>query len=264
MKLNKSLLRFLSIAFGVAWITEAIIIILEHTVLPVGGVYKGIVMTLVFLGGCLAPFFAAFFTRKNEDKSYTFKSLLKDIFKTEDLLKTLVVLALIMIVQLIVCICTETSNGLPWYMWLPMLILMIPGGGLEEVGWRGYFYPAILKKTNFFVASLVQGILWAVWHFPLWFVQNANQSTFNFPSFFIYCIALSFSLGLLIQITHSTWAAIVLHAWMNTTFGGMYSFNCLTSEPTISLVVISVVEIVICTVISFIYTKRKSSLKLNI
>lgn len=42
-----------------------------------------------------------------------------------------------------------------------------PGGLLEELGWRGYMFPLLVKKlANPLLACVVIGVLWGLWHFP--------------------------------------------------------------------------------------------------
>ena len=63
----------------------------------------------------------------------------------------------------------------PWY-WLAVdavlmfLYVMIGGGGLEEPGWRGFALPQLQRRFNPLVASLILAVIWAFWHWPLfWF-----------------------------------------------------------------------------------------------
>ncbi len=48
---------------------------------------------------------------------------------------------------------------------LIFLLLALPFGPLmEELGWRGYMLPALLKQYNVFKSSLILGFSWALWH----------------------------------------------------------------------------------------------------
>lgn len=38
----------------------------------------------------------------------------------------------------------------------------------EEFGWRGYFLPRLLTGYTPLVASLILGVLWGIWHYPLY------------------------------------------------------------------------------------------------
>lgn len=45
------------------------------------------------------------------------------------------------------------------------LLLALPFGPLmEELGWRGYMLPTLLKKYSVFKSSLILGFCWSLWH----------------------------------------------------------------------------------------------------
>jgi membrane protease YdiL (CAAX protease family) len=55
-----------------------------------------------------------------------------------------------------------------------LLILTLTDGLGEELAWRGFALPRLLTRYNALVASLVLGVIWALWHLPLvWIEGNA-------------------------------------------------------------------------------------------
>jgi membrane protease YdiL (CAAX protease family) len=54
-----------------------------------------------------------------------------------------------------------------------LLILTLIDGLGEEVGWRGFALPRLLTQHNALVASLILGVLWALWHLPLVWTEGA-------------------------------------------------------------------------------------------
>lgn len=44
----------------------------------------------------------------------------------------------------------------------------------EELGWRGYFQDGLNQNTGWLVASLMIGVIWFVWHLPLWTIDSPH------------------------------------------------------------------------------------------
>ncbi|HEU5136777.1 MAG TPA: CPBP family intramembrane glutamic endopeptidase [Steroidobacteraceae bacterium] len=42
----------------------------------------------------------------------------------------------------------------------------------EELGWRGFMLPRMLARHGWVNAALITGVLWSIWHFPLWGLAN--------------------------------------------------------------------------------------------
>jgi uncharacterized protein len=50
---------------------------------------------------------------------------------------------------------------------LPVAMFLDAGALLEENGWRGYALPVLLRTRGPLIASLIVGLAWASWHFPV-------------------------------------------------------------------------------------------------
>lgn len=93
--------------------------------------------------------------------------------------------------------------------------VMILGGGLEEIGWRGFLLPRLLEKYSLIKSSLIIGVIWSFWHLPLWFIVGSPQQDTNFIPFALSCIASSFVLTFIYIQTNSIWLCILFHALDN-------------------------------------------------
>jgi uncharacterized protein len=86
----------------------------------------------------------------------------------------------------------------------------------EEVGWRGYALPALQARYGALVSSVILGVLWALWHLPLFFNPDTHYS--NLP--FVIQLAIQIPLAILFTwVFNSTGGsvlmAILLHAMVN-------------------------------------------------
>ena len=85
---------------------------------------------------------------------------------------------------------TYLPNGFIFPLYL--LLMVFFGGGQEEIGWRGYILPFLEKRFGLIIGSLILGIIWAVWHLPLWFISGSTQAYMNFFLFMVLSIGYSF------------------------------------------------------------------------
>ena len=98
---------------------------------------------------------------------------------------------------------------------LPLLIL---GPLSEEIGWRGYALERLQTRWNALTSSLIVGLVWALWHLPLFLIVGTSQHELDIPfmGFLIQMTASSILYTWLYNNTQqSLWSAILLH-WLYT------------------------------------------------
>jgi membrane protease YdiL (CAAX protease family) len=113
----------------------------------------------------------------------------------------------------------QTFNYMGFITQLGSFIPLIVIGPLsEELGWRGYALDRLQTKWSALVSSIVVGILWALWHLPLFFMVGTSQHElhFSFLSFLVGLTALSILFTWLQNNTRrSIWTAVFFH-WLFT------------------------------------------------
>ncbi len=207
---NIQIKNYLILIFIFAWSAEGLIILGELSGILTGNVGLVLTFLLIAFGAGLSPVYASAILLYRQKRITNFNSFLKIILETPNLKKTIWATSFFFLGLFLINLANETFLGNPPYYFLLLFPLMILGGGLEEVGWRGFLQPLLEKKLSFVLTSLIIGVVWGLWHLPLWLVQSANQSDMNFLSFFVYCISFSFIIGLLYKITRSTIACVLL------------------------------------------------------
>jgi CAAX protease family protein len=94
---------------------------------------------------------------------------------------------------------------------------------LEELGWRGYVLDRLQEKRSALASSLILGVIWSVWHLPLFFVPGSYQAglgvgTLAFWLFIIGIIPLNVPFTWIYNNTdRSTLAVILFHSMVNFT-----------------------------------------------
>lgn len=110
----------------------------------------------------------------------------------------------------------EAAN--PWLIFIPYFFLaLLVGGGQEEFGWRGYVQQPLQQRFGIIKASLLIGVIWGIWHLPLWFFPE-GQGQYSVVAFVIHTAAVSLVYGLLYNASgqklivpllfHAMWNAV--------------------------------------------------------
>jgi membrane protease YdiL (CAAX protease family) len=103
----------------------------------------------------------------------------------------------------------------PWYVFFLLFPAMILGGGLEEPGWRGVAQPEIERKLVRPVAAVLVGLIWALWHLPLFYLRGVHQYGTNFPLFTLSVVGAALLMAWLYGRTQSILICILFHAGLN-------------------------------------------------
>jgi membrane protease YdiL (CAAX protease family) len=145
----------------------------------------------------------------------------------------------------------------PVYMLFVMIPVMIIGGGLEELGWRGVLLPELLKKYSILVSTIIVSITWVIWHIPLWFINGVYQYGSNFAEFAFPVIGISLLFSFVYVKTKSIFMCILFHSLSNS-YMAIFSTPCL---DTLSQIINISVKLIICIgiFIVFLALNKKST-----
>lgn len=102
-----------------------------------------------------------------------------------------------------------------WYILIVLFVKSIVFGGIEEIGWRYTFQPILEEEIGFFVSTVITFILWGIWHFLYFYVDN-TISEVRMLSFLFGLFINSFILAALYKKTESLWICVMTHSLINT------------------------------------------------
>lgn len=123
----------------------------------------------------------------------------------------------------------DWSGLKPLYTVIPtIIILTILAGVGEEFGWRGFALPRLQARYSALLSSLIVGLIWGVWHIPLFLMPGTVQSEwlaevgFIVPvvGYTLFCIAWSIQYTWVFNNTRgSVLLAAVVHGAGNAFLG---------------------------------------------
>ena len=88
----------------------------------------------------------------------------------------------------------------------------------EEIGWRGFALPRMAARLGLGPASMLLGLIWALWHLPLFLLPGLETSGQSFPAWTMAVIAISVALAWIYWRTGGSLLLVMLmHAAINNT-----------------------------------------------
>jgi membrane protease YdiL (CAAX protease family) len=107
-----------------------------------------------------------------------------------------------------------------WYIIVVAIVISTPVQAGEEIGWRGYALPRLAARFGFARASVLLGVIWAVWHLPIFFVPGVDNYGQSFPVFLLEVPAMSVAITWLYAHTKGSLPLVMLmHSAVNQTIG---------------------------------------------
>jgi uncharacterized protein len=118
------------------------------------------------------------------------------------------------------------------------LVVVLGGPLFEEIGWRGFALPRMERLHGPLVASLILGVLWALWHLPeflvpSWAASSGGGGVLGITLFTLTAITFTVVITWVFNNTRaSLLLAILVHASIDTfsiTLGAIFPAKALAS-----------------------------------
>jgi membrane protease YdiL (CAAX protease family) len=249
---RQQLLRYCGLAYGISWLLWIPVALLHPP--------RGVSLPLIVAGG-FAPSFAAFWLSDREGR--------RDLRRRFAELRRIPPFWWVFLVLFHPFVALGSNwismrlggpsvaldratllDPLSLVVWLAIAIV---GGPLaEEFGWRGYALDRLQAFGGAVNASVALGILWALWHLPLFFVPGTSQGAIGFGSwaFWLWTTTVITQTAVYTWIYNNTnrsiFGAVLFHFMHNATFSALVgSSGTLPIEFQVGTAAISIVAFLV-------------------
>ncbi len=221
--------EFLGWVLLISAISEILIFILEpysiafckNKILTLGYLVYAII-GIFFSTPC--PMIATYIILKRHKKINSVKDFCKLVLHTKNMGKAILITAAFCAAALLTAIINGTRTDSPWYLFLLFFPVLIIGGGVEEIGWRGFLQPALEQRFPFPIATLIVGVIWFSWHLPLWMQPSSNHYGDSMIGFAITIMTWAFVGAAIYKATQSVITCVMYHTFINA-IGVVYQWN---------------------------------------
>jgi membrane protease YdiL (CAAX protease family) len=143
---------------------------------------------------------------------------------------------------------------------IPYFILMLViGGGQEEFGWRGYAQEPLQRKIGVLPASLVIGVIWGIWHLPLWFMTGDLHSAYSFLAFVMMTTSISIMYAWLYNSSGKKLIVVMIFHAMNNTAAPLLPFlHGIGGKPESAYWIYAAVNVLFGIIFAYILLKDQS------
>jgi len=95
----------------------------------------------------------------------------------------------------------------------PAFVMFLTGPLGEEFGWRGFLLPKLLEKYTPFTASIILGVIWGFWYYPIYFGNIFNSFYTGFV-FVIHIIFMSIIMTVIFLNTRGNLLIAMIYHWL--------------------------------------------------
>ena len=216
----RSLLTFFFVTFAITWPCFSAVALLQ----------PGPLRTLLLFLGIFAPSFVALSLTARAEGRAGVVELLRRLIQWRVRVRWYVfAVAYMAAIKLVVALLHRALTGAwprfgtdAWYLIILATVFSTVVGGQagEEIGWRGYALPRLASHFGYARASILLGVIWALWHLPIFFVPGADKYGQSFLVYTLQVTALSVAVTWLYEHTNgSLLLAMLMHSAVNQSIG---------------------------------------------
>ena len=173
-------------------------------------------LRVAFLIGGFSPTIASYLSLKSEGRVRGFTDWLRQVFCFRQAPFAYGLTALFVILYFgIGGLVNGVEIGAPIWLQLVIVPSMLFGGGNEEPGWRMILQPELEKEFGFHKATVITGVIWWLWHLPIFFIRGTANAQMNFFLFGMMCLTLSYGLALILKASSGVFPCVLTHCLIN-------------------------------------------------
>lgn len=133
----------------------------------------------------------------------------------------------------------------------------------EEIGWRGFFIYELRKVFLFGGVSIISGLIWSIWHWPiiLLIYKGSGDVVFHITAFTIMIVAISVIMTYYTFKSNSLWPAALFHSVHNIFIQKVFTPITVTTESSTYWIDEYGIMIPIVTTLFAIYFWRKAKVE---
>ena len=211
MKRKQALLLYLVGTLG-----QILLVSLLVWLLRTGGVRvdygSPIDLVTLILGGLSSAIWGGYVSTRYRHSSV--KQLVRDFFQVKQPLSNYFLVLIFLGLDFLPLVLSGGMIIQAWYLPIILFCKALVFGGIEEIGWRYFFQPALQEKLTYLVSTIFTFLAWSLWHI-IYFYIDGSLATIQLLPFLLGLLSNCFILSAIYTKTRSLWLCVMTHALIN-------------------------------------------------
>lgn len=167
----------------------------------------------LMLGGLSSAIWGGYVSIRYHHSS--FKQLVRDFFQVKQAPLNYLLVLIFIGLDFLPLVLSGKMIIPTWYLPIILFVKALVFGGIEEIGWRYFFQPALQEKLTYLVSTLFTFLAWSLWHL-FYFYIDGSLAMVNLLPFLLGLFSNCFILSAIYTKTRSLWLCVMTHALINS------------------------------------------------
>ena len=167
----------------------------------------------LMLGGLSSAIWGGYVSIRYHHSS--FKQLVRDFFQVKQAPLNYLLVLIFIGLDFLPLVLSGKMIIPTWYLPIILFVKALVFGGIEEIGWRYFFQPALQEKLTYLVSTLFTFLAWSLWQL-FYFYIDCSLAMVNLLPFLLGLFSNCFILSAIYTRTRSLWLCVMTHALINS------------------------------------------------